>query len=157
MAKGFGQVQDVDYFQTSVPTPSSASVKILAAVANKYSLKIFFHVDVAQAFVSAKLDHETLMKLPDGCGDIVRKDRSPQRVAVWSKAERTAVGRTMVEVVVEDSMDGKVDKAVHVDDIVIAGSDETLEITQNSFIECMLKLFWRELIILISPQLPVCK
>ena len=32
LAKGFSQVQDVDYFQTFAPTPSSASVKILAAI-----------------------------------------------------------------------------------------------------------------------------
>ena len=41
VAKGFSQVQDVDYFQTFAPTPSSASVKILAAVANEHGLKIF--------------------------------------------------------------------------------------------------------------------
>ncbi|CAN0591694.1 unnamed protein product, partial [Laminaria digitata] len=66
MAKGFSQVQDVDYFLTFAPTPLSASVKILAAVANEHGLKIF-HLDVAQAFVRAKLDHEIYMKLPGGC------------------------------------------------------------------------------------------
>ena len=64
VAKGFSQVQDVDYFQTFEPTPSSASIKILAAVANKQGLKIL-HSDVAQAFVRAKLDAEIYMKLPD--------------------------------------------------------------------------------------------
>ena len=42
-------------------------------------LKIF-HLDVAQAFVRAKLDTEIYMKLPGGCGDmsgkIVRLNRS---------------------------------------------------------------------------------
>ena len=33
VAKGFSQVQDVDYFQTFAPTPWSASIKIVAAVA----------------------------------------------------------------------------------------------------------------------------
>ena len=52
VAKGFSQVQDVDYFQTFAPTPSSASVKILVAVANEHGLKIFYF-DLAQAFVRA--------------------------------------------------------------------------------------------------------
>ena len=53
VAKGFSQVQDVDHFQTSAPTPSSASIEILATVANKQGLKIF-HLDVAQAFCSCE-------------------------------------------------------------------------------------------------------
>ena len=32
-----------------------------------HSMKIS-HLDVAQIFVRAKLDHEIYMKLPDGCG-----------------------------------------------------------------------------------------
>ena len=67
-AKGFSQVQDVDYFQAFAPTPASASVKFLADVANEYGPKIF-HFYVAQGFVRAKLDLEIYMKLPDECGD----------------------------------------------------------------------------------------
>ena len=78
VAEGFSQVQHVDYFQTFAPTPSSASVKILAAVANEPGLKIS-HLDVAQDVVRAKLDHE-YMKLLGGGGDmyenIVRLNRS---------------------------------------------------------------------------------
>ena len=48
-------MQDVDYFQTFAPAPSSASVKILAAVANEHGLKILL-LDVAQAFVRVKLN-----------------------------------------------------------------------------------------------------
>ena len=65
MAEGFSQVQDVDYFQTFAPTPSSASVNILAAVAKEHGLTMF-HLDVAHAFVRAKLDVEIYMNLPDG-------------------------------------------------------------------------------------------
>ena len=72
VAKGFSQVQDVDYFQTFASTPSLASIKILAAVANEQGLKIF-HLDVAQAFVRAKIDAEIYTKLPDGCGDMSGK------------------------------------------------------------------------------------
>ena len=69
VAKGSSQVQHVDYFQTFAPTPSSASIKILAAVVNEYGLKIF-HLHVAQAFVCANFDAEIYMQLPGGCGDI---------------------------------------------------------------------------------------
>ena len=72
MAKGFSQVQGVDYFQTFAPTPSSASVKILVGFANEHGLKIF-HLDVAQAFVRANLDAEIYMNLPHACGDMSGK------------------------------------------------------------------------------------
>ena len=79
VAKGLSQVQDVDYFQAFAPTPSSASIKILAAVATQQGLKNF-HLDIAQAFVCTKLDAEIYMKQSDGCGDvsgkIVRLNRS---------------------------------------------------------------------------------
>ena len=47
VVKGFSQVPDVDYFQTFASTPSSSSIKILAAVATEHGLK-GFHLDVAQ-------------------------------------------------------------------------------------------------------------
>ena len=65
VAKGFSQVQDVGYFQTFTPTPSSASINILAVVANEHGLKIFL-LDVAQAFVRAKLDDKIYMNYPMG-------------------------------------------------------------------------------------------
>ena len=140
VAKGFSQVQDVDYFQTFAPTPSSASVKILAAVANEHGLKIF-HLDVAQAFVRAKLDAEIYMKLPGGCGDMSGKIVRLNRSLYGLKQSGRQWAGLLVETVVEYGMeqcrtdpcvfrmvvDGKVQliMAVHVDDIVIAGSDES--------------------------------
>ena len=55
VAKGFNHVQNVGYLQTLAPTPSSASVLILVAVAIKHGLKSFLS-DAAQALVRAKLD-----------------------------------------------------------------------------------------------------
>ena len=107
VAKGFSQVRDVDYFQTFAPTPSSASIKILAAVANEQGLKVF-HLDVSQAFfyfVRAKLDADIYMKLPDGCGDmsgkIVRLNRSLYDL---KKSGRRWAG-PLVETVVEFGME----------------------------------------------------
>ena len=94
VAKGFSQVQDVDYFQTFASTPSSASIKILAAVVNEQGLKIF-HLDVAQSFVRSKLDAEIYMKLPDMFGDIsgniVRLNRS--LYGLKQSARQWATGR----------------------------------------------------------------
>ena len=64
------QVQDVDLLQTFAPTPSLASAKFLAGVANEHGLKII-HLDVAYSFVRGKLDHEKY--IPDGCGDMSGK------------------------------------------------------------------------------------
>ena len=85
VAKGFSQVQGVDYFHTFAPTPSSVSIKFLAAVANEQGRKTFhLLIDVAQASVGAKLDAEIYMILRDGCGDmsgkIVRLNRSLYRL-----------------------------------------------------------------------------
>ena len=115
-------------------------MKILAAVANEHGLKIF-HLDVAQAFVRAKLDHEIYMKLPGGCGDMsgttVRLNRSLYGLKQSGRQWAGLLVETVVEYCMEQCrtdpcvfrmvVDGKVEliMAVHVDDIVIAGSDET--------------------------------
>ena len=61
VAKGFTQVQDVDYHETTSPTP----IKMIAAIANEKSLPVF-HFDVSQAFVQAPLEEEIYMRLPPG-------------------------------------------------------------------------------------------
>ena len=100
MAKGFSQVQDVDYFRAFAPTPSSASVKILAAVANEHGWKIF-HLNVAQAFVRANLDAEICMKLPDGCGDMSGKNARLNRSLYGLKQIGRQWAGLLVETVVE--------------------------------------------------------
>ena len=65
VAKGFPQVQDVDYHETTSPTPASAPVKMLAVVPNELGLPVF-HLDVSQAFVQAPLEEEIYMRLPPG-------------------------------------------------------------------------------------------
>lgn len=68
----FGQVQDIDYFQTFTPTPSSASAKLLAVITNEHGLKTF-HLDVAQEFIRTKLGRDVFMNLPGGCSDMSGK------------------------------------------------------------------------------------
>ena len=50
VAKGFTQISNVDYHETTSPTPASAPVKIIAVDANELGLPVF-HLDVSQAFV----------------------------------------------------------------------------------------------------------
>ena len=68
VARGFTQIRDVDYTHSSSPCPSSASVKLILAVANEKRLPLR-HFDVAQAYIRASLDEEVYMKLPGGCGE----------------------------------------------------------------------------------------
>ena len=72
VAKGFTQVQDVDYHETTSPTPASAPVKVIVAIANEKGLPVF-HLDVSQAFVQAPLEEEICMRFPPACGELSDK------------------------------------------------------------------------------------
>ena len=69
VARGFGQIHNVDVSETFAPTPLAASVKIAVAVANEKGW-LLRHLDVNQAFIQAHLDEAVYMRLPAGCGDI---------------------------------------------------------------------------------------
>ena len=68
VARGFTQIRDVDYTHSSSPCPSSASVKLMLAVANEKGLPLP-HFDATQACIRASLDEEVYMKLLGGCGE----------------------------------------------------------------------------------------
>ena len=82
MAKRFSQVLDVDCFQKFAPTPSSPSVEILAAVANRHGWCKDFSSRRHTSFYSCETRCRDIydMKLPGECGDmsgkIVRLNRS---------------------------------------------------------------------------------
>ena len=69
VAKGFTQVQDVDYHETTSPTPASAPVKTIPVIANELGLPVF-HLDVSQAFIQAPLEDDIYMRLPPGSGEL---------------------------------------------------------------------------------------
>ena len=62
VARGFAQIRHVDYIHSSSPRPSSASIKLVLAVANEKELPLR-HFDVAQAYIRASLDEEVYMKI----------------------------------------------------------------------------------------------
>lgn len=57
VAKGFNQVEGINYLQTSAPTPVSASGKFLAAIACEEALDIY-HFGAEQGFVQSQLEDE---------------------------------------------------------------------------------------------------
>ena len=73
-SRDFTQIRDEDYTHSSSPCPSSASVKLILAVANEKGLPLR-HFDVAQAYIRASLDEEVYMKLPGGCGEKSRNSK----------------------------------------------------------------------------------
>ena len=69
VARGFGQIHNVDVSETFAPTQSTASVKVAVAVANEKGW-LLRHLDVKQAFIQAHLDEAVYMRLPADCGDM---------------------------------------------------------------------------------------
>ena len=63
VARGFRQIRHVGYTQSSSPSPSSVSIKLVLAVANKRGLPLY-HFDIAQACIRASPDEEVNMNFP---------------------------------------------------------------------------------------------
>ena len=140
VVEGVRQVEDLEYFQAFALTPSSASLEILAAVANERESEDFSSRRCTSFCSRETRRGDIHIKLPDRCGDmpgnIVRLNRS---LCGLNQSGRQRAG-LLVDTVVEYDMeqcrtdpcvfrmlvDGKAKliMAVHVDDIVIAGSDE---------------------------------
>ena len=72
VAKIFAQMPNVDYHETTSPTPASTPVKIRAVAGNELDLPVF-HLNVSQAFVQAPLQEWIYMYLPPGCGKLSGK------------------------------------------------------------------------------------
>ena len=63
VARGFRQIRHVGYTHSSPPSPSSVSIKLVLAVANKRGLPLY-HFDIAQAYIRVSLDEEVNMNFP---------------------------------------------------------------------------------------------
>ena len=79
IARGFSQVEGIDYLETIAPTPASSCVRLLAAFACENDLGMY-HFDAEQAFLQSELKEEIYLQLPPGCGDdsgqVVRLNKS---------------------------------------------------------------------------------
>ena len=69
VARGFGQIRNVDFSETFAPTPSAVSVKIDVAVANEKGW-LLRHLDVKQGSIQAHMDEAVYMRLLAGSGDV---------------------------------------------------------------------------------------
>lgn len=72
MARGFGQREGVDFFETFSPCPSVTSIRLLAAIACALGWDLC-HFDAEQAFVQSDLEEEVFVRLPAGCGSLSHK------------------------------------------------------------------------------------
>ncbi|CAB1103407.1 unnamed protein product [Ectocarpus sp. CCAP 1310/34] len=142
VARGFSQIPNVDYFHSSFPCSSSASIKLMLAVANEKGMNLN-HWDVKQAYTHATLDEEVLLRLPAGCGDKSHKIVKAERAIYGLKQSGRQWGYHVADTLVENGFEQcKADPCVfrkmvnkvvvmismiYVDDILVAGSDEDRE------------------------------
>ena len=72
VARGFGQREGIDFFDTFSPCPSVMSIRLLAALACELDLDLC-HFDAEQAFVQSDLDEVVYIRLPPSCGALSGK------------------------------------------------------------------------------------
>ena len=142
IARGFTQIRNVDYTHSSSPCPSSVSINLVLAVANKRGLPLY-HFDVALAYIRTSLDEEVYMKLPGGCGEKSKKTAKLERAIYGLKQVGRKWGHLCADTLIADCfeqckadpcilrkiVDGVVVMimGVYVDDILVEGSQEDCE------------------------------
>ncbi len=67
-ARGFSQVEGLDFDQTYSPVAAFRSLRLVFALSVKYRLKLH-QLDVVAAFLNGVLDHEIFMRQPKGFDD----------------------------------------------------------------------------------------
>ena len=142
VARGFTQIRDVDYTHSSSPCPSSASIKLILAVANEKDLPLR-HFDVAQAYICASVDEEVYMRLPAGCGEQSKRTAKLERAIYGLKQSGRQWGHLCADTLIADGFEqSKADPCnfrkvvdgvvvmivgVYVDDLLVGGSEEDCE------------------------------
>ena len=112
VARGFTQIRDVDYCHSSSPCPSSASIKLVLAVANEKGLSLR-HFEVAQAYIRASLDEEVYMKLPGGCGEQSKSTAKLERATYGLKQSGRKWGHLCADTLIADGFEqGKADSCI---------------------------------------------
>ena len=65
MARGFTQIQGIDYMETFSPVVKTNSIKVLLALATQYDLEIH-QLDVKTAFLNGYIEEDIYMTIPEG-------------------------------------------------------------------------------------------
>ena len=89
VARGLGQREGIDFFDTFSPCPSVMSIRLLAALACESDLHLC-HFDAEQAFVQSDLDEVVYISLPPSCGALSGKvERLRRSLYGLNQASRT--------------------------------------------------------------------
>ena len=89
VARGFGQREGINLFDTVSSCPSVMSIRLLAALACELDLDLC-HFNAEQAFVQSDLDEVVYIRLPPGCGALSGKvGRLLRSLYVLKQASRT--------------------------------------------------------------------
>ena len=86
VAKGYSQVEEVDYFDTFALTASTTSNRLVAEVACKLDWDRR-RLDIDEAFIRSELDTKNFFRLPPGCGRLSGKVVGTQQSSLWDLAE----------------------------------------------------------------------
>ena len=75
VARGFADSNFYDIDETYAPVAGLVDIRFLIATANKFDLNIY-HLDVKTAFLNGKLEKKVYMKVPEGLGEWLGKDKN---------------------------------------------------------------------------------
>lgn len=65
VARGFTQIQGIDYMETFAPVVKLNSIKVLLALATQFNFEIH-QLDVKTAFLNGYIDEDIYMIIPEG-------------------------------------------------------------------------------------------
>ena len=143
VAKGYSQVEGIDYNETFSPTARMTSVRILMQLAVQYDL-IVHQLDVKTAYLNAPIDQEIYVEQPEGFivgksseNLVWRLNKSlyglKQSGRNWNKTlhdylVQNGFSQVPAEpcVYIRNSKDGVVIMLVWVDNIIVAASNEAV-------------------------------
>ena len=139
VARGFSQVEGIDYFDTYSSVVSATTIRVVCAVIVKNGLKTR-QLDISTAYLNSPLKEELYMKIPEGYQEYLGKDLSgkclklkkalpgtKQGAVAWFETCRKYIrNEGLRQVKFEESLfvKGKNIIMLYVDDIVLVGETE---------------------------------
>ena len=141
VAQGFNQQQGADYDETFCPVVRMESFRALVALSTQHNLKLH-HVDVSTAFLNGVLEEEVYMRQPEGYTNpeeehlVCKLSKSIYGLKQSPRCWNTALHTHLVKMnfqqlhsnpcIYKSKTEGdKFFIGVYVDDIVLAGENET--------------------------------
>ena len=142
VAKGYSQVQGINYDETFSPTVNMTSVRILAQLAVQYDMSIH-QMDMKTAYLNAPIEHELYVEMPKGYASVSMRQSQVWRLnkSLYGLKQSGRNWHLFLKSFLEDSCgfkqsvadpcvftktkgDSMVILLVWVDDILIATNDE---------------------------------